>query len=146
MAQSHLYPSCVFIVLCYLLYVDSSSESANCTRKGVTEGAAYLALSDISARWETLALLLNIPRGMRGNIEMDCHDNDCKYRRTIETWYNGRPNASWDELVFVLEQMGENKLANQVAKEYLCQVLKVTMYRLAGRPVRTVKLIKQTKG
>lgn len=60
-----------------------ASESPICIPKEAIERDVYLAL-----RWETLVLLLNIPRGMRGDIEMDCHRNNaCKYLRTIEAWY-----------------------------------------------------------
>lgn len=98
-----------------------SGNSAKCTAKEVTVRDAVLALSPVSGRCEKMALLLNIDRGTVGNIEKDCHrDNECKFQRIIQAWYNGNPDASWNDLVSLLEEMEEHVIAKKIQTKYLC--------------------------
>jgi len=66
--------------------------------------------------WHQLGIQLGIPVSELSNIEADYHKNERRKTETLSLWLRRTPNASWEHVVKALRQMGEKRVAENIAE------------------------------
>ena len=69
--------------------------------------------------WHQLGIQLGIPISKLSKIEEDYHKNERRKTETLFLWLRCTPNASWGDVVKALRRMGENRVAENIAKSKL---------------------------
>ena len=71
--------------------------------------------------WYQLGVYLNLQTHELNKIQQD-HANQGNDRQRLEMlalWLQRTPNATWEDVVSALEQMGENRVAENVCQKYI---------------------------
>ena len=66
--------------------------------------------------WYTLGLNLGLPKHELDKIECDYQKNDRRKAEMLDLWLRRTPNATWNDVMRALEQMGENRVVENICK------------------------------
>ena len=66
--------------------------------------------------WHQLGIQLGIPISELSKVEADYPKNERRKTETLSLWLWRTPNASWEHVVKALRQMGENRVAENIAE------------------------------
>ena len=69
--------------------------------------------------WYNLGINLGLPTHELHKIESDYQGNDRRMLAVLELWLRRTPNAAWEGVVGALEEMGENRVAENIRQEYI---------------------------
>ena len=69
--------------------------------------------------WYNLGINLGLPTYELHKIECDYQGNDRRMLAVLELWLRHTPNAAWEILVDALEEMGENRVAENIRQQYI---------------------------
>ena len=71
--------------------------------------------------WYQLGLYLNLQTHDLNKIQQDHvhHGNDRQMVEMLSLWLRRTPNATWGDMVSVLQQMGENRVAENIRQKHL---------------------------
>ena len=64
--------------------------------------------------WYILGLKLGLPKHELDKIDCDYQKNDRRKAEMLDLWLRRTPNATWDDVIRALEQMGENRVAENI--------------------------------
>ena len=81
-------------------------------------GELSSALKTISD-WYRLGLFLGLPKYDLNNIEKDYQDSKRRMLEMVDRWLRSTPTASWEDVVNALQQMGENRVAENIRQKYI---------------------------
>ena len=68
--------------------------------------------------WYLLGIKLNLQPHELKKIEQDHHGNDRQRVEMLDLWLRRAPNATWDDVVTALQQMGENTVAENIRHKH----------------------------
>ena len=98
-----------------------SSSLSESSSDGLTVRNVYLELKDVSGDWDTLGFLLGLSQKRLDTLDKGCTNKvDLCYRRMLDAWFDEDLDPSWDKLVWSLDQMGQNRLAESIRERYTC--------------------------
>jgi len=66
--------------------------------------------------WHQLGIQLGIPPHLLAEIQANHAQNQRRKTETFDLWLRRTPNASWEHVVKALRQIGENRVAENIAK------------------------------
>ena len=71
--------------------------------------------------WYQLGLYLNLQTHDLSKIQQDHahHGNDRQMMEMLALWLRRTPNATWGDVVNALQQMGENRVAENIRQKHL---------------------------
>ena len=71
--------------------------------------------------WYQLGLYLNLQTHDLNNIQLDHahHGNERQMVEMLSLWLRRTPNATWGDVVSALQQMGENRVAENIRQKHL---------------------------
>ena len=71
--------------------------------------------------WYLLGLYLNLQTHDLSKIQQDhaYHGNDRQMLEMLSLWLRRTPNATWGDVVSALQQMGENRVAENIRQKHL---------------------------
>ena len=71
--------------------------------------------------WYQLGLYLNLQTHDLSKIQQDHahHGNDRQMLEMLSLWLRRTPNATWEDVVNALQQMGENRVAENIRQKHL---------------------------
>ena len=87
------------------------------SRVHATDGLDVSILSselETVINWHQLGLNLGLPKYELDKIERDYQRNDRQRLEMLDKWLQCTPNAAWRDVVSALEQMGENRIAENI--------------------------------
>ena len=76
-------------------------------------------LKAVTADWYQLGLNLGLETSELKKIRRDIQGSDQQMLETLDLWLRRVPNASWMNLVDALQQMGENRVAEDIRQKYI---------------------------
>ena len=69
--------------------------------------------------WFSLGLNLGLQKHELTKIERDYQGNDRRRVEMLDLWLHRTPNATWEDVVRALQQMGENTVAEIIREKYI---------------------------
>ena len=69
--------------------------------------------------WLSLGLNLGLQQHELAKIERDYQGNDRRRLQMLNLWLQRTPNATWEDVVDALQQMGENTVAENIREKYI---------------------------
>ena len=69
--------------------------------------------------WFSLGLNLGLQKHELTKIERDYQGNDRRRVEMLDLWLHRTPNATWEDVVRALQQMGENVVAENIREKYI---------------------------
>lgn len=69
--------------------------------------------------WHQLGINLGVPADELRRIERDYQGNDRRRVEMLDLWLRCTPNATWEDVVRALQQMGENTVAENIREKYI---------------------------
>ena len=78
----------------------------------------YSELSTV-VNWHQLGLNLGLPKHELDKIERDYQENDRQRLEMSYKWLRRTPNATWEDVVSAVQQMGENRVAENICQKYI---------------------------
>ena len=69
--------------------------------------------------WHQLGINLGVPADELRRIEHDYQGNDRRRAEMLDLWLRCTPNATWEDVVRALQQMGENTVAEKIRQNYI---------------------------
>ena len=69
--------------------------------------------------WFSLGLNLGLQKHELTKIEHDYQGNDRRRVEMLDLWLHRTPNATWEDVVRALQQMGENVVAENIREKYI---------------------------
>ena len=69
--------------------------------------------------WHQLGINLGVPADELRRIERDYQGNDRRRAEMLDLWLQRTPNATWEDVVRALQQMGENAVAEEIREKYI---------------------------
>ena len=69
--------------------------------------------------WFSLGLNLGLQKHELTKIERDYQGNDRRRVEMLDLWLQRTPNATWEDVVRALQQMGENVVAENIREKYI---------------------------
>ena len=69
--------------------------------------------------WFSLGLNLGLQKHELTKIERDYQGNDRRRVEMLDLWLQRTPNATWEDVVRTLQQMGENVVAENIREKYI---------------------------
>ena len=105
----------IFIRFCTLPFVPTHADSLKIipTLKILSN-----ELSEITD-WHSLGVKLGVRPGQLCKIEANHTTVDRKKHELLALWLGNNPNPSWEEIVRVLQQMGEDTVATRIKQKYV---------------------------
>ena len=77
------------------------------------------------SNWYILGFKLGLPKHDLDMIECDHQRNDRRRVEMLDLWLQHTPNATWNDVIRALEQMGENRVAKNIRQ--ICGEGKICM-------------------
>ena len=78
-----------------------------------------MRLDGVTAKWHDLGLELKVINNDLREIEVDHqHNVNTCCRMMFQKWLEGTPDASWEQLVSALSNIGLNTAANAIRTQY----------------------------
>ena len=68
--------------------------------------------------WVKLGLNLGLPKHELDKIQQDYQSNDRQRLEMLDKWLRHTPNAVWEDVVKALDQMEENRMAENIRQKY----------------------------
>ena len=69
--------------------------------------------------WFLLGINLGLPQHELTKIERDYQRNDRRRVEMLNLWLQRTPNGTWEDVVRALQQMGENRVAENIREKYI---------------------------
>ena len=69
--------------------------------------------------WHQLGINLLVPADDLIEIERNCQGNRRRKAEMLDLWLRRTPNAVWKDVVDALQQMGENRVAENIRQKYI---------------------------
>ena len=69
--------------------------------------------------WFLLGINLGLQKHELTKIERDYQGNDRRRVEMLNLWLQRTPNATWEDVVDALQQMGENRVAENIREKYI---------------------------
>ena len=69
--------------------------------------------------WHQLGINLGVPADELRRIERDYQGNDRRRAEMLDLWLRCTPNATWEDVVRALQQMGENAVAENIREKHI---------------------------
>lgn len=71
------------------------------------------------ADWHQLGINLGVPADGLTNVESDHQSNNRRKAQMLDLWLQRTPNATWGDVVSALEEMGENRVAENIRHNHI---------------------------
>ena len=69
--------------------------------------------------WHRLGINLGVPADELTIVENGNQSNNRRKARMLNLWLRCTPNATWEDVVSALEEMGENRVAENIRHNYI---------------------------
>ena len=74
----------------------------------------------VASKWEDIGIQLNIEDGQLAKVKADCSDSGSCLREMLRIWLKRvDPKPSWRELIEALNDLGEEKRADDIRQKIL---------------------------